>query len=1302
MNQEIIVRALFDKGSEINLITIKCVNRANLIKRNFSIELEGIIASQIVNNGITYAKLSPWFDMDEETVIFKSFVIMKQLPFAQRNDISSQSAAFNDLVKADPYFYKTGHADILLGVDTWAEIVMNDLRWNGSGLCAQQTIFGYAIFGSIQRTPSLAASISFGRIFINDDNERLDDLLQKFWIEEQPINPDEPILSEAELRAEKIYEQTTTRASDGAFIVRMPLIDGDIELGDSRKIAMERFFQLERRLKRNPEIREKYNAAMRQDIETGQMRLATQTERSAIGYYIPHHPIVKRFRIVLDGSCVTSNGKSINDIQLPGPNKQEKLEVIVMRFRFHKYVLSADIKKMFRQIKMNSEDLKYQKIFWRFNETDPLKEYVLTTVTFGMKSSPFLACNTMLKSAEIYKEKYPLASKATKDERYVDDFMSGADTIDQVVELYTQLKSMLAECNFDLGKYKTNCFHLLKIINDNLECNDQPLQLSDDETTSILGLNWHPISDCFAFKIDEKWSDDKVITKRTISSAVAKIYDPSGYLAPVVIRAKAFLQELWKSKLSWDEQLSKDISERWINFFNDLSAINEVRIPRWLQTTDGRDIQLFGFADASELGYGAVIYVRCASGSTIWSNILTSKTKIAPVKTVSIPRLELCAATLLAQTMTVVRKKCNLENVPYRCYSDSNITLAWIKSCPSTLKTYVGSRVKKIQENSSIQSWNYVASKENPADLASRGIKPSELIKCDIWWHGPSSILLETNQNTSKVNELSCEETKALRDEFKPVITAKLTIKDEIISICSIPLIDRYNRFSKIIRITAYIFKGCILLSLKFSGRTIKSSDSDSTSIGLLTPSDVVRARNYWIKYEQRRYFSKELTDTEQGFEVNRSSNLVQLCPFVDQHGILRVRGRLLNATVTYDERYPIIIPSNSRLARLLLEEAHHETLHGSIQVMLHYTRSKYWIIGARKTAASTVKSCVTCLRFSKQDHHQIMSDLPEERITSSRPFSNCGVDYFGPIKVKRFAGRCKSIDTGYGAVFVCMVTRMVHIECVTDLTAGKFLDALARLAYAYQMPSTMFCDNAKTHIGAKNILTNLVETWQSREVESFLTLRAIKFKFITPRAPNHGGLWEAAVKSAKYHLKRMILKEAFTFEQYQTLFAKISAVLNSRPLVPLTDDPTELNYLTPAHAVLGERIIHPICENLSDIPMNRIKQQKILDKIQQDFWQIWRKEYISTLQTRYKWNKTECNLKIGDMVILKEDNVPPGAWPIARVIETYPGTDDMVRTVKIRTPRNDYVRPICKLIKLPFEECINEENELPPDSSTK
>lgn len=251
---------------------------------------------------------------------------------------------------------------------------------------------------------------------------------------------------------------------------------------------------------------------------------------------------------------------------------------------------------------------------------------------------------------------------------------------------------------------------------------------------------------------------------------------------------------------------------------------------------------------------------------------------------------------------------------------------------------------------------------------------------------------------------------------------------------------------------------------------------------------------------------------------------------------------------------------------------------------------------------------------------------------------------------------------------------------------------ALSRLIAIYGTPAKMFSDNGKTFVGAANILSDVMNSWKSDEVDNFLTTIGIQWRFICPRAPFRGGLWESAVRLTKNHLKRVLSDHTLTFEQYQTLLAKIAFVLNSRPLVAESEDPLNLNYLTPSHAMRGCTVMQPLSRNYDDIPLNRMNQQALLDKLQQEFWKGFRRDYLATLQDRYKWNRKEENMRVGDFVLLKEDNVAPAAWPIARVIEAYEDKDGMVRTVRLRTPKSELTRPVQRLVKLPIQKEHQEE----------
>lgn len=1276
MGESYLVRALFDTGSEVNLMTEKTARMINVKRERFTIEIIGMAGREMCDSGIVSTSIQSWCDERNNVGTLTKFIVMKQIPFTKEFHFNKNIKEFEELPLADPKFNKSGAIDLLLGIEIWSEIVQEHILHSDCGLRAQRTKFGYVIFGTYKNSELVSANVMNTRAIIDDKNAcLLDQLLARFW----ELNEMETRnLSIEEEYAELHYVENIQRDQTGRFVVRIPFVNEPTKLGESRSIALQRFYQLERRLDRDNDLREKYNNFMKEYIELGHMREATKEERMAGGYYIPHHPVMKRFRVVFDSSCATTNGKSINDIQLAGANLQEHLTSVIMRFRFHRIVLSTDVKKMFRQFRMHPQDVIWQKILWRFSANSPILEYVLLTITYGMKCSPFLAIRCMIELAHFYKNRYPMASRATLLERYVDDYFTGADNEEEIIKLYNELRAMLAEAGLELGKWRTNCPELATIIN--TDENDECVVLSD-EHASVLGLIWIPKNDCFAFKVELSMSEDIKITKLVIVSEVAKLYDPNGYMAPVITVAKALIQKLWVERFEWNELLSEELIASWKQFYYDLIQLNQLRIPRWIQTTRNRNIDLIGFCDASQRAYGAAVYVRCTEQDKVWCNLLISKSRVAPVKTVSIPRLELCAAELLAKLMNQVRTENQLEYASYHMFSDSMIMLHWLKRESATLKTFVANRVATVQRNSDTKLWHHVPTDQNPADILSRGCSASELLTATLWWHGPQFVMESYEKWPNNSVQLSSEQVKECSGEYKATYCVQIAMKTkDWLQINNVPLIERYSSLGKVIRVTAYIYQWLD----KYKER------SDPNTIGF-SNEQLNCALDYWIRYTQLQGYARELSQLNSNGSLNETNKLNKLQPFLDGNGIMRMRGRIKNACVSYDQRHPILIPPHNHFVRLMMREAHEQTDHGNVQDILQYVRAKYWIIQDKRAAQRVVKTCLACIRHDKEDRQQLMGDIPKERLSVAPPFTYCGVDYFGPIKLQRFEGRCNTVIQGYVALFICMTTKMVHMECCTDLTTEKFIMALSRFTSIYRTPVKMFSDNGRTFVGANNELKRIYETWQSTEMRDYLTGNNMQWQFITPRAPNQGGLWEAAVKSAKYHLKRILRLQKFTFERYQTILARVSAVLNSRPLSPLSRDPFDLNYLTPSHAHKGCRVVQPLTRNLSETPNSPLKLQLLMDKIHKDFWNSWRRDYLGTQQNRYKWNIARENLKIGDFVIVKEDNMPPATWSIARIIEVYPGDDEIVRNVKIRTATTDSMRPVRKLVKLPI---LDEDQE--------
>ncbi|GFX04812.1 integrase catalytic domain-containing protein [Trichonephila clavipes] len=495
-----------------------------------------------------------------------------------------------------------------------------------------------------------------------------------------------------------------------------------------------------------------------------------------INYYIPHHSVYKPektstpLRVVFDASAKTTSGFSLNSILLNGGIIQQDLFSIVSRFRKHEYAFSADIKKMYRQILVDPNQRDLQRIMWKTSADAPVKTYTLATVTYGTVSAPFLATRTLRALADEEKAEFPDAADVICNDSYMDDILSGESTLEGAKKLQTRLSQLLQRGGFELHKWVSNSPELLKDLSASSYVFDKEFQ---DAPVKTLGMLWDPKVDCLTYKV--KISDKVNFSKRDVLSEIARLYDPLGLIGPIVTKAKIFIQELWKIKLDWSEQLPPDAMEEWMNFYQKLAKVNNFKIPRCILLPATIRIEIHGFSDASERAYAAVVYIKCFNESgQSQTRLLCSKFRVAPLKTLTIPSLELSAALLLSR---LVKKVVPILQLPIHkiwMWTDSTIALAWIKTEPHKLKTFVSNRVAEIQALSKDYHWKHVSSKNNPADLISRGCNVDELLKNEMFINN-----IKAKESCNKEKYLTADEIKR-STEFLAKIAQLSEFKAEI------------------------------------------------------------------------------------------------------------------------------------------------------------------------------------------------------------------------------------------------------------------------------------------------------------------------------------------------------------------------------------------------------------------------------------------------------------------------------------------------------------------------------------------
>ncbi|XP_043604779.1 uncharacterized protein LOC122577510 [Bombus pyrosoma] len=963
------------------------------------------------------------------------------------------------------------------------------------------------------------------------------------------------------------------------------------------------------------------------------------------GYYLPHHGVIKassettKVRVVFDGSAATSTGVSLNETLYTGPKLQEDLVDILLRFRLHQYVLTGDIEKMYRQFLVRPEDRRYQKIVWR-NENGEIEAYQLNTVTFGLSAAPYLALRCLKQLADDEGHRFPRASSALQRDFYVDDALTGADTKEESI---------------------------LQGLSD--QDTSRRLQLGESQTLKTLGIFWDSREDAILYSVEANANISRV-TKRSISSVIARIYDPLGLLAPVIVRAKILLQRVWSLKVDWDESLPADLHSERDRYYAQLPLLNEILFPRKTTIKAAIEIELHGFCDASEKAYGACVYLRSLDPhGRIQTCLLTAKSKVAPLKSQTIPRLELSGALLLTSLITSTQQALQVEITRKVYWTDSTIVLHWINASPHTMKTFVANRVAEIQNKTSVTDWRHVPTSDNPADLISRGQTPEEFRRPTIWQTGPSWL----------------QQSEEYWPVWSPTSLANLPERKAVPCLATAPvnnsLLDRFSSWPRLIRIAA---------------RCLRWKRKQDRSLPL-TIQELQVSHDKLIKVLQHTHFSEEIATLRKNRNLPVGGKLQRLNPFLDKAGILRVGGRLSQAPMAFAQKHPIILPKAPTTSRII-ENEHKVSMHAGAQATLYAVRRRYWPIDGRSQVWRTIKGCVRCCRAHPPPVDYIMGNLPEARVTESRPFANVGVDHCGPFHIKEKRDRNRRQVKVYVAIFVCLAVKAVHIELVGDLMSEAFIAALRRFIARRGFCSTIHSDNGTNFTGANNELRELQELLKSddynEKVTTFLANKQIEWRFIPLHSPHFGGLWEAAVKSFKHHFRRVVGNELLTFEQFNTLIIEIEAVLNSRPLTPISTDPNDLLVLTPGHFLIGESLMSLRERDFRDTQSNRLSRWQHIQKIKQHFWKRWHQEYLNEMNNRSKWTKGGHHIQEGTIVLLREDNVPPMQWPLGRVIKVHPGADGIIRTATVKTSSSLLDRGVKRLVPLPCQAAPDESGQ--------
>ncbi|XP_058816400.1 uncharacterized protein LOC131679681 [Topomyia yanbarensis] len=1068
-------RALLDSGSESNFISERLSQRLKVDRDKVDISILGIgQRTSKVKQRIQATVLSRVTDFSRAMSFLVLPKVTVNLPTVNIDTIGWPIP--RDVELADPAFGVSQSIDIVLGIESFFEFFQTGRKIPlGERLPSlNESVFGWVVCGDSSvpdKTLNISCNVS--------TTEGLEELMARFWTCEDMGSTRNN--SPEEARCEEQFVRSIQRGESGRYTVSLPKDEDKLkQLGDSRGIAFRRLQGTERRLERDAALREQYKAFMTEYVRLGHMqRVDTTIPNTDKRCYLPHHPVVKeastttKVRVVFDASCKTASGVSLNDTLLVGPVIQEDLRSIILRCRTRQIMLVADVEKMFRQINVNPDERHLQSILWRSSPRDEAVTYELNTVTYGTKPAPFLATRTLKQLAMEEEQRYPLAAKAISEDTYMDDVLTGSDNAAEALKMRIQLDKLMASGGFQLRKWASNCVEVLRgIPEENLAIRDSEIELDPDPSIKTLGLVWQPRTDVFKFQFSIPSIDDNLlITRRQFLSIIATLFDPLGLVGATITMAKLFMQQSWMlrdehdQRFGWDQPLPSMVGETWRKYHQQLHLLNQIHVDRCVIIPRAVVMEFHCFSDASLKAYGACLYVRSIdTAGRVKVQLLTSKSKVAPVKCMTIPRLELCGAVLAAQLFQKVQQATRSIARAY-FWTDSTCVLRWLQACPATWTIFVANRVATIQTITEGHEWRHVPGIHNPADLISRGISPEEIIHNNFWWNGPSWL---THDHEEWPNSFDNSSSEGVEEKRRRTVVANTA---SVVAEFNEWYLSKFATYSNLIRRTAIWLR---LISL------LRTPKKDRRS-GWITTEELKTAEYILIQRVQREVFPDERKALLKGDMLPRKSPLRWFNSFVaEREELIRVGGRLIHSNEPEDAKHPIVLPARHRLTRMILKHYHERLLHAGPQLLLSVVRLRYWPLGGRNVARETVHRCQKCFRSKPTPLQQFMGDLPAARVTISRPFSRSGVDYFGPIYVRPVPRR--AAVKAYAAIFVCLCTKAIHLELVGDLSTDRFLQALRRFVARRGRPTDIYSDNGTNFVGARNKLEEVLRLLRDKQ----------------------------------------------------------------------------------------------------------------------------------------------------------------------------------------------------------------------------
>ncbi|XP_058447679.1 uncharacterized protein LOC131428053 [Malaya genurostris] len=907
---------------------------------------------------------------------------------------------------------------------------------------------------------------------------------------------------------------------------------------------------------------------IQEHVDKGYVRKLTMQElqkRHSRIWYLPIFAVINpnkpgKLRLVWDAAA-TAHGVSLNSVLLKGPDQLTSLLSVLIRFREFQVAVCGDIKEMFHQVRMRDEDQQCQRFFWRNrNETEP-STYVVQVMTFGACCSPSIAQHVKNTNARRFEQSHKQAVDAIIKQHYVDDMLVSTESEEEAIELARNVKAIHKQAGFEIRNWISNSVKVTLLLNESIT-EEKNLNIGEEATTEkVLGMWWNTSTDQFTYKTSSRYDEDLLAgrrrpTKREVLRTLMLIYDPLGLIAHFLMPLKTLLQEIWRTSVGWDDPIEQTQFDKWLSWLAVLPNMGMVKIPRCYRqrTTVHADVQMHTFSDASENGFAATVYLRYSEESVIECGLVGAKTRVAPLKFLSIPKSELQAAMLGVRLADTILASLSIKVGKRYFWTDSKDVLSWLKSDHRRYSQFVAFHVSEILESTNVVEWKWVPTKQNVADEATKWTRVPDLSSNSRWYRGPE-LLYQDDCDWPEFPKL-----KPTNTELRPHLLAHAVTVDAVIN----P--QECSKWKTLLRRVALIFR--------YVENLRRSVKREQRLVGPLIQPELSKAEYYLFRLAQSEVYADEIALLNANHLNGKSrtkiikTNPLFRCAILDENGVARVQGRTKAcAFIDRDSAEPIILPRNHHVTKLIIIDTHERFNHQNHSTIVNEILQRYRIPRLKATYQSVRRNCQHCKNDQAKPRPPIMADLPQSRLAAfSRPFTYMGVDYFGPIMV--LVGRHS--EKRWGVLATCLTTRAIHLQIAHTLTTDSCVMAIRNVMARRGVPAVIYSDRGTNFQATCNVLKLAIQQLDHDKLATEFISSRTRWYFNPPVSPHMGGAWERLIRSVKLNLAKLQPNRLPTDEVLQNALIEVENVVNSRPLtdIPLEDD--ESPVLTPNHFLLG------------------------------------------------------------------------------------------------------------------------------------